>query len=135
MADNLTSKNKNQELDILIENILRSQKQESKTPSTPKQKMLEIRSNLINGAEQNQHKRGGKANETSNKTGGHKERQSKAQTKMHKRSETNAIKQSEETQRSNSNVHSNVPREQHQRIKQSALRYNNSKTNEKSGKI
>ena len=104
MADNFTLKNKNQELEILIENIIWSQKQESKTPSTLTQKTLEILSNLIKGAEQNQQKRGGKTNETSYNTSINKERHGKAQTTMHKESETNATKQSEETQGPNNSV-------------------------------
>ena len=108
MADNFSLKSKNQELEILIENILGSQKQESKTTSTLTQKTLEIHSNLIKGAEQNQQKRGGKTNETSYNTSIHNERQGKAQTTIHKESGTNATKQSEETQELNSNVHRGI---------------------------
>ena len=101
MTDNFSLKNKNHELEILIENIPGSQKQESKTTSTL---TLEIRSNLIKEAEQNQQLRGGKTNETSYNTSIHKERQGKAQTTIHKESGTNATKQSEETQGPNNNV-------------------------------
>ena len=113
MADNFALKNKNQELEILIENILGSQKQDKKTPSTLTQKTLEICSNLIKGAEQYQQKRGGRTNETSYNTSIHKERQGKAQSTMHNESETNLTKQSEETQGPNSNVHRGINSEIH----------------------
>ena len=79
-------------------------KQENKTPSILTQKTLEIRSNLIEGAEKAQERRQDK--KTSSNTGMHKERQGKAQIKMHKRNETNATKHSKETQGPNNNVHS-----------------------------
>ena len=73
MNENFSVKKKNQELEILMENILGSQAKENNVPSTPTQKTLEIRSNLINEAEHNKHRKGDKKD---NNTGIHKERRS-----------------------------------------------------------
>ena len=71
MNENFSLKMKNQELEILMENTLESQAKQSKIPSAATQKILEIRSNLINDAEHNKHRKSDKENEPYNNTGRH----------------------------------------------------------------
>ena len=76
-TENFSLKKKNQELEILMDNILGSQAKQCKIPLTATQKTFEIRSNLINEAEHNKHRKRDKENKPYNNTGIPANRQTK----------------------------------------------------------